>query len=122
LLFDYYLAEHAEWAEGIDERARHYAMLAAQQQQTYMNQIFPVARVVGRYQGSYNIARPICDLPDSFDWLFCEQDSGNLSALLRLFHEHVSARSVAHVIVSYHPSSIGASGKTAAPFDQPSTL
>ncbi|AKH44340.1 hypothetical protein WYH_03321 (plasmid) [Croceibacterium atlanticum] len=122
LVFDYYLAEHAEWADGADERAKHYALLAAQQQQTYMNQIFPVARVVGRYQGSYNIARPICELPDALDWVFCDQDAGNLSALLRLFHEHVSARSVAHVIVSYHPPSLGGSGKTSVPFDQPSTL
>jgi len=122
LLFDYYLAEHAEWADGADERARHYALLAAQQQQAYMNQAFPVARVVGRYQGSYNIARPICELPATLDRLFCDQDAGNMVALLRLFHEHISARSVAHVIVSYHPPSLDGAGRTYAPFDQPSTL
>lgn len=128
LVFDYYLAEHAEWADGADERARHYAILAAQKQQTFMNQIFPVARVVGRFQGSYNIARLFCEIPDIERPeilnvnLFCDENAGNMTALLRLFHEHISARSVAHVIVSYHPPSLDGSGKTSAPFDQPSTL
>lgn len=122
LVFDYYLAEHAEWSEGADERARYYALLAAQQQQTYMNQVFPIARVVGRFQGSYNIARTICELPKIFGKELCDENAGNMMALLRLFHEHISARSVAHVIVSYHPSSLGGSGRTYAPFDQPSTL
>lgn len=122
LVFDYYLAEHAEWSEGADERAKHYALLAAQEQQTYLNQFLPVARVVGRYQGTYNIARAVCGLPDAFDKYFCGQDAGNLSALLRLFHEHVAVRSVAQVIVSYHPPSIGGSGRTSAPFEQPAGL
>ncbi|USA38407.1 Ig-like domain-containing protein [Pelagerythrobacter marinus] len=122
LVFDYYLAEHAEWSQGADDRTRHYALLAAQQQQTYMNQVFPIARVVGRFQGSYNIARTICELPRIFDRELCDENAGDMMALFRLFHEHVSARSVAHVIVSYHPPSLGGAGKTYAPFDQPSTL
>ena len=120
LVFDYYIAEHAEWADGADDRTKHYVLLAAQHQQTFMNQIFPIARVVGRYQGSYNIARLLCELPSEV--YSCAENEGDLMALFQLFYEHISARSVAQVIVSYHPSSLGGTGRTYAPFDQPASL
>ena len=118
LVFDYYIAEHAEWADGADDRTIDLTLQAAQLQQTFLNQVLPIARVVGRFQGSYNTARPICEFRS------CDENGGKeqRSALFRLFHEHISARSVAHVIVSYHPPSMGGGGQAWGPFEQPPSL
>lgn len=122
LLFDYYIAEHAEWSEeGADVDTIMAVQAAARREQAFLNQILPVPRVVGRYQGSYNIARLACEIP-GISHLVCDENKGNLAALFSLFYEHISARSIADVIVSYHPPSLGGTGRAYRPFDQAPSL
>ncbi|MDF2094354.1 Ig-like domain-containing protein [Aquibaculum arenosum] len=122
LLFDYYVAEHAEWSEeGADADTIMAVQAAARREQAFLNQILPVPRVVGRYQGSYNIARLACEIP-GLSHLVCDENKGDLMALFSLFYEHISARSIADVIVSYHPPSLGGTGRAYVPFDQAPSL
>tara|TARA_R110002051_G_scaffold318644_2_gene401274 strand:+ start:313 stop:3498 length:3186 start_codon:yes stop_codon:yes gene_type:complete len=134
LTFDYYIAAHSEWRDDIAiEQSRQVAQ-AAQQDRAFANQILPVARVRGRFQGAYNLQDTICTIA-GVEWVVCEDgfrfwdnpasqaaDFNQWNALVRLFHEHVAARSNADILVSYHPPSLGGAGTTRAPFEQPGSL
>lgn len=134
LTFDYYIAAHSEWRDNIDIKQSRQVVQAAQQDGAFANQIFPVARVRGRFQGTYNLQDTICTIP-GVEWVVCEdgfrfwdnpasQAAGfnEWNALVRLFHEHVAAHSNADILVSYHPPSLGGTGITQAPFEQPESL
>ncbi|WP_157966415.1 Ig-like domain-containing protein [Oceanibium sediminis] len=138
--FDYYIAEHSEWQEGADPQILGQILQAARQEQAFANQILPVARVRGRYKGSYNLQDTICGLPGA-GWALCDEDGfslwsnlgqanpakqaavyNNWNALVRLFHEHVAAQSNADILVSYHPPSLGGGGITRGEFEQSESL
>ncbi|WFE77143.1 Ig-like domain-containing protein [Roseinatronobacter sp. S2] len=134
LTFDYYIAAHSEWRDNIDIEQSRQVVQAAQQDGAFANQIFPVARVRGRFQGTYNLQDTICTIL-GVEWVVCEDgfrfwdnpasqaaDFNEWNALVRLFHEHVAAHSNADILVSYHPPSLGGTGITQAPFEQPESL
>ncbi|MDK3075263.1 hypothetical protein QO034_19435 [Sedimentitalea sp. JM2-8] len=138
LRFDYYIAEHSEWRTGVESGQVSQVVQAARQDQQFANQILPVARVRGRFQGSYNLRDWICGIPGA-GWWVCDgegfslyDDKGNPArqaadynewdALVRLFHEHLAAGSDADILVSYHPPSMGGTGTTRAPFEQSEAL
>ncbi|QDY71150.1 hypothetical protein [Qingshengfaniella alkalisoli] len=134
LTFDYYIAAHSEWRDNIDIQQSRQVVQAAQQDREFANQILPVAKVSGRFRGTYNLQDTICTIP-GVEWVVCQEGfiswdnpanrAANLNkwdTLVRLFHEHVAARSNADILVSYHPPSLGGAGTTRAPFEQPESL
>ncbi|MBI6630765.1 Ig-like domain-containing protein [Pontibaca salina] len=134
LTFDYYIAAHSEWRDNIDIEQSRQIVQAARQDQVFANQILPVARVRGRFKGTYNLQDTMCSIP-GVEWVACEDgfhfwdnpasqaaDLNNWNALVRLFHEHVAAHSDADILVSYHPPSLGGSGIARTPFEQPESL
>lgn len=134
LTFDYYIAAHSEWQDNIDIKQSRQVVQAARQDREFANQILPVARVRGRFQGTYNLQDTICTIP-GVEWVVCEDgfrfwdnpasqaaDFNEWNALFRLFHEHVAAQSDADILVSYHPPSLGGGGIAKAPFEQSEAL
>lgn len=132
--FDYFIAEHSEWAEnGPDDQTVGLIARAAQKDREFSNQWLPVARVTGHYRGRYSLKDTVCQVP-GLEWVVCEEgfafwDSptnlsrqGDFSALLQLFHEHIAARSSADIMVSYHPPASGGGGQTKGSFKQPESL
>ncbi|MBA4800813.1 MAG: Ig-like domain-containing protein [Euryhalocaulis sp.] len=136
LTVDYFIAAHSEWLpDGPEEEAIQQIIRSAHRERAFANQILPVADVTAHYRGVYNVMDTICGIP-GIEWVMCGdgfnnwsgdhpvaavEAEGNWAHLLRLFEEHVAARSSADILVSYHPPSLSG-GQTNSPFDQPPSL
>ena len=122
LTIGYYIAEHAEWGDGGPSQDMtlhiHHGM---RRERTFINQMFPVARVAAYFQGSYNVEELVCSLPKLSE-RYCPQNHQNLGMLFQLFDEHLSAHSTADVLVSYHPPSLEGTGAAFALYEQPGSL
>lgn len=122
LTIGYYIAEHAEWGDGGPSQDMilhiHHGM---RRERTFINQMFPVARVATYFQGSYNVEELVCSLPKLSE-RYCPQNHQNLGMLFQLFDEHLSAHSTADVLVSYHPPSLEGTGAAFALYEQPGSL
>lgn len=135
LTFDYYIAEHSEWADkGADPATTHAIHVAAMRDRLFANQIFPVATVVGRFQGHFNVRDTLCEVPGVKAWMVCQEGfnswndprsaaaNNDFGLFFELMHEQIAAHSSADILVAYHPPSLQGGGQATSPFEQPESL